>query len=188
MKGYTSRQEVENYLLITIDASFYDQIESWQEQIEKHIDKLTGRNFVADDEATEKSYDGDGTKTLLIDDCVSIDEIKINDKEIDEADYYLYPANETPKKKIVLAGTVFAKGNQNVTIKAKWGYSVEAPDDIKFAATVMVAGIINYSLNAEGETQSESIGSYSVSYKNEKQWQDFDRIQAILKYYKRYIF
>ena len=79
MKGYTSRQQIENYLLITVDPSFYTQINSWIEQIETYIDKTTGRNFIADTVASAKLYDGDGTSELLIDDCVDVTEVKIDD-------------------------------------------------------------------------------------------------------------
>jgi hypothetical protein len=60
------------------------------------------------------------------------------------------------------------------------------PADIKFAATVLVAGIINYSADVAGEVKSMSLGGYSVTYKDEKQWQDFDRVSEILKLNKKF--
>lgn len=191
-KGYTTRQEIENYLLITIDSSFYAQVENWIAEIEKYIDKKTGRNFVADSVASEKVYDGYNEPTLVIDDCVDVTEVKIGDDDAlvegSDEDYVLYPANDLPKTRIKLIGSLFPSGDQNVHVTGKWGYSAAVPDDIKMIATVLVAGIINYSLNAEGEVQSMSIGRYSVTYKSEKQWQDFDRIAEVIKYYKKYVF
>lgn len=101
-----------------------------------------------------------------------------------------YPANhaadDLPISELRNLGTIFYKGFQNIKIKAKWGYSVTAPTDIITVTTILVAGIINYSLNAEGEVKTMSIGRYSVTYKDEKSWQDFDRIKGILEYYKKY--
>lgn len=201
MKGYTTRQQIENYLLITIDPSFYTQVNSWIEQMEKYIDQVTGRNFVADAVATERLFDGNNANIFGIDDCISITSLKQGDGSISspsiywttlvkDQDYMEYPANhaadDLPISELRNLGTIFYKGFQNIKIKAKWGYSVTAPTDIITVTTILVAGIINYSLNAEGEVKTMSIGRYSVTYKDEKQWQDFDRIKGILEYYKKY--
>ena len=200
-KGYTTRQQIENYLLITIDSSFHSQVDSWIEQIEKYIDQVTGRNFVADSVATERLYDGNNANILPIDDCVSITKVEQGDGSmssvssqwdelIKDEDYMEYPANHTadglPISELRTLGFVFYRGFQNVKIKAKWGYSVTVPLDIMTIATVLVSGIINYSFSAEGEVKSMSIGRYTVTYKDEKQWQDFDRVKGILEYYKKY--
>ena len=105
------------------------------------------------------------------------------------ADYVTYPANRLPKTKITMRGAYFPRGPlQAIKITGKWGFSVNVPADIVQAATVLTAGIINYSLNAEGEVANMSIGRYSVTYKEEKQWQDFDRIKGILDSYKKFTF
>jgi len=51
-----------------------------------------------------------------------------------------------------------------------------------------VSGIINYSLNAEGEVSSISVGRYTVSYKDDKQWQDFDRANKMLDMLRKITF
>ena len=193
-KGYTTRQNIENYLLITIDPTFHAQVETWIEEIEAYIDQQTGRNFKADAVASARYFDGDNTPTLLIDDAVAITEVvldSVNSPTIVElpADYVTYPANRLPKTKITMRGSYFPRGPlQAIKITGKWGFSVNVPADIVQAATVLTAGIINYSLNADGEVQTMSIGSYSVTYKAEKQWQDFDRIKGILDSYKKFTF
>jgi hypothetical protein len=191
-KGYTTRQEIQNYLLITIDASFYAQVDNWIAEIEKYIDQKTGRNFIADTVASEKLYDGYNEPTLLIDDCVDVTEVKIGDDdpltEGSDEDYVVYPANFLPKTRLKLILSTFPSGDQNIHVTGKWGYSVTVPDDIKMIATVLVAGIINFSLNAEGEVQQMSIGRYSVTYKTKDEWQDFKKVDEILKYYKKYVF
>lgn len=194
MKGYTTIEKVENYLLIDVEEYFEPQVEEWIGQVEKMIDRMTGRGtFIAETEGeelavSEKLYDGDGSDTLLTDDLISIESIEIDDNDPldpDEPDYYLYPANRTPKNKIKLNGGVFTKGNQNVKVNAVWGYSEDVPEDIVFAATVIVAGIINASGNQQG-IRSMTIGNYSVTYDGEKGFDDFKKAEEILKSYKKF--
>jgi len=197
LKNYTTLQNIQNYLLITVKPSFQTQVDTWMEEIEKYIDQKTGRNFVADTTASAKYYDGDDTCKLLIDDAVAITELNIGgtvmatdtDPLLADGDYILYPANELPKTKIELRGSYFpAYPKRAIKVTGKWGYSAVVPADITAVATILVAGIINYSLNADGEVSSETIGRYTVSYKDEKQWQDFERVEGILKYYKKFTF
>jgi hypothetical protein len=189
-KGYTSETELENYLLTDIASWFSSQITSWIEVVEKYIDNFTNRNFKADTVASEKLYDGDGSNSLLIDDCVEITKLEIDEeeyKEVDE-DFYSYPANDECKDEIQLPSAVFTEGYQNVAITAKWGFSATVPSDIEFAATVLLAGIINQSLPHEGEVQSMAVGSFQVSYKTEQQQSDYDKAIKILESYKKFTF
>lgn len=183
MKGYTNKTSIENYLLVSIDESFDDQIEAWIGSVEKIIDKMTGRNFIADEEASERVYDGDNTGILLIDDAIEITKVEVDGTEVTD-DCYIYPANTLPKGKIRLSNGVFNRGMQNISVEAKWGYSEDVPDDIAFAATVMVAGIVNNS-RGDGEVSSERIGNYQVSY-SEGGIDDLKQSMDILNSYKKY--
>lgn len=186
MKGYTTKTAIENYTLQDIDSSFDSQIEEWIESVEEFIDQYTGKNFVVDAEAEDEArvFDGDNETTLFIDPAISISKIEIDDEEVDEEDYFLYPANKTPKTKIVLEGQFFTKGKQNITITGRWGYSESVPKDIKLAATILVAGIISYADDTKGKVRSESIGRYSVSYDTDKGWNDFQKVMSILDFYR----
>lgn len=190
MSQYCSISDIENYLLIEVDPSFESQVSDWIEVMSKYIEEKTGRIFIADDEATDKLYDGDSSNLVIIDDAISVNSVSIKEgdswRELDSDEYFIYPANRIPKTFIVANGWKFPKGYQNIKVNAKWGYAKEIPEDIKFACAVLVSGIINNSLSHEGEIQSVNIGAYSVSYKNQKQWQDFDQIDKILENYKRY--
>ncbi len=193
MKGYTTKQAVENYTLQNIAGSFTAQITSWIESVEQFIDQWTDRNFVADTVATTRVYDGTGEDEMDFDDFVSITKLEVGEEladrvEIIAADYRTYPANETPKTTIQLKDGYFTTGNQNVVVTAKFGYSVACPADITLAATILMAGIINYSNNAKGKVQSETIGRYSVTYNSEKGWQDFKNAMRILDSYKKFDF
>jgi hypothetical protein len=201
-RKYTSLTEVENYLLIDVDDSFQDQVESWIEYMTEYIEQETGRVFEADSEASEKTFEVKdrrelsvggavaAVKELLINECAGtgVTKLVIDDDEIDEGDYLLYPMNEDPKTRIVLtsdSGLSFTEDEQNIVVTAHWGYSSEVPSDIKFVCTVLVAGIINNSWSHEGELASITMGRYSASFKTESQVKDFETAKEILKKYKK---
>ena len=190
-KGYTTKINLERYTLQTIDASFDAQITSWIESIEKFIEKYTGRIFIADTTASEKVYDGEGGSKQKFDEFISLTKVEIGEDtktEIESDDYRIYPNNEERKNKIQLKENYFTKGYQNVTITAKWGYSINCPADLTLAATTLLAGIINYSNDAKGKIRSESIGRYTVAYTDDQGWQDFKRAMMILNSYKQFHF
>lgn len=201
-KGYTTKSTVENYILQDIDSSFDSQLDAWIASIERVIDNYTGRNFKADDTASARVYDGDGTNELIVDECIQVTKVETgNDPYGDSfaeipstgADkYFTYPANATarmvPIHKISLSARCFPAGQQNNRITAKWGYSATPPEDIQFAACVFVAGVLNQHRQGGDEIKSESIGAYSVTYNSDKgsnSWADFDRAKQILDQYKR---
>lgn len=188
MKGYCTKTDLENYTLRTIDVSFNSQITAWIEQIEKYIDRYTGRNFLGDTTSSEKVYDGNNSQTLLVDDYVTLTKVEVNDVEIPTVSIYSYPVNTEQKYKIHLDGYIFTYGHQNITITAKWGYSSSVPADIRLAATILLAGIIAYADSAGKQKKSESIGSYNVSYESDKGWQDFSHAKDILDSYRRLTF
>lgn len=197
---YTDQSAIENYLLIDVDATYLDQLDEWIEGVSREIMHITGRQFLADAEASERVFDGDSTPELLIDDCVEITKVERgNDTyggsftEVSEggASGYValpnnYAARGVPIRKLLYRGGEWGTGEQNQRITAKWGYAAEVPADIKFAATVIVAGILNATRKDQGEIQSERIGNYSVSYRDEKGWADLENVKQTLASYKRY--
>lgn len=197
-KGYTTKEAVENYNLVEIDNSFNDQVDEWIESVEEYIDHETNRDFgpVSRDEdgdidavAEDRTFDGDGSNTLVIDAAAEIEEIRFSETgdPIDVDQYVLHPIRKDTTTQIVLKNLRFPRGMQNIYVKAKWGYAA-VPKDIKLAATVLVAGIINNAWQSEGEVQSMTIGRYSVTYKTKQQVDDFNKIEEILAFNKRYTF
>jgi hypothetical protein len=203
-KGYTTRTEIENFLLITIDPTFYTQVDNWIIDIEKYIDQQTGRNFVADTVAVARYFDGDNSRELLIDDAVAITEIVVGDTTLiadtdpldADGDFIFYPANELPITKITLRSLTFPSYPlRGIKVTGKWGYSVACPTDIRHAATVLVSGIITNAWTPEGIVQQESVGRYSVSYKlqgelinNQMLKERLDQVLKTLDSYKKYSF
>jgi hypothetical protein len=178
-------------LLIDIEASFESKVQQFINAVTAYIERYTGRKFSVDSSASTRTYDGDGTNEIYIDDAFEITKVEVSygfGSDFTEiTDYYTYPSNTKPITKIILPYNYFWQGNQNVKVTAKWGYGASVPEDLSFAATVMVAGIINSSNQHEGEVQSETIGRYSVTYKTgSNQAHDFSNAKDILKMYKRY--
>ncbi|RKZ11026.1 hypothetical protein DRQ25_00775 [Candidatus Fermentibacteria bacterium] len=201
-KGYTTKEDIENYILSDIDSSFDDQIDEWIEAVENIIDKMTNRNFIADTEATARLFDGDGSEKLIIDEAVEITKVEVGNDDYGASfsevsasgagRYFLEPSNFTvrnlPVYMVTLRSQVFVCGKQNQRITAKWGSFVAVPEDISFAATVFVAGILNQSRQGGDEIKSEKIGNYQVTYNTDKDgnsWADFSRAMAILSVNKR---
>jgi len=172
---YTQKSQIQNYLMINIADSFDSQINKWIEAVSNWIDGYTGKKF-EQESATEKLYDGDGSKELLISDLLTLTKIEtldfdgdVDETVDDSSEYYLYPSNDTPKSSIVLNPSnspiaCFPSGNQNIKITGTFGHSATVPEDIRLVATKLVAGIIeekNYSL--AGVVKSEKIGQYTIT-------------------------
>ena len=180
---YTTKTNIEKYLVITIDASYNTKVAEWIEAMSRFMDKKTGRTLVEADETTRK-YDGDGTDTVLIDNCNTITAVESpNGTAISPIEY---PANSESKTKLVLDGDYFAKGLQNVEVTGKFGvFADDVPDDIEFAATVLVAGIVYNSMNQKDDISSETVGKYSVSYKGARERADYKQALDIINTYKK---
>jgi hypothetical protein len=207
-KGYTSEENIESYGLVDIAGSFSNQIDGWIEGVEGIIDDITGRNFIADEEASPRLFDGPGSKKLIIDDAVEITKLEIglddyggNFQEILASGvnrYFTLPANgmdnagkPVPFTALQLRAHFFQSGMQNQRVTAKWGYSVDVPKEIEFAATVFAFGIVNQQRQSGQSVKSEKIGNYAVTYNSDNgkdSWGDFERALAILDKYKRYYF
>ena len=183
----TTIEKIKNYALIEIESGYEPTVQLFIDSVTAHIERYTNRKFTTDEEATERVFDSNGTGEIFIDDAVEITEVKDNDNVIDEDNYRLYPSNRLPKTRIILPSHKFSSGAQNIAVTAKWGFG-EIPKDLEFAATVMVAGIINsqQSKQSGGEIQSETIGRYQVSYAaNSSQSHDFSNAKSILKMYRK---
>lgn len=202
-KGYTDKTAIEQYLLRSIDSSFNNQVNEWIEGVENTIDLITGRNFVADTAATARLYDGDGSDTLAIDDAIEVSTVEIGADNYGGTframvatganRFFTLPNNHTAVKEpithIELNSDTFIHGRQNQKVTAKWGYSAAAPADIKRAATVFVAGIINQNSPSGDQVKSKRIGDYQVTYNTDKggdAFTDFDTAIATLDAYKRF--
>jgi len=171
----TTKTKVLNYLQIDtnafIDAGFSD----WELSVSAWIEKFTGKDFVPAVEST-RYFDGNGKRTLYVDDLVSVSSIKILDTNGDTIetltegisnDYLLYPLNETPKFEIRLTTSssvgAFYLGNYKVEITGIWGNETDVPVDIELAAIMMLGMIIKQGIDG-GVVSGTRLGDYSVNY------------------------
>ena len=200
LKNYCSTVDLENYLHIDIDAGGADFAINGAVSI---IEKLTGRVFKSDEVASIRYFDGDGSRELMIDDCVEITKVELglntygdSREEIPATGltgYIKQPFNnsavERPITSILLRDRRWIVGNGNHAITAKWGYFTAVPADIKLSAIILSAGIYLQGKNSNGSNgiKSESIGNYSVSYDDPSGWEDYDKVMKILLNYKKYV-
>ncbi|MEA3464202.1 MAG: hypothetical protein U9R14_03985, partial [Patescibacteria group bacterium] len=175
VKGYTTKAKVAEFLNETISITLEDIILA----VEKFIDEYTGRNFIADTEATVRYFNGDSSQNLIIDDCIDVTKVEVGNNsygdsysEINESGtdrYYTLPINNkaefVPIRKIHLRARTWAEGIGNHKITAKWGFSETCPADISKAASILAAGIYKYGRSGSmGGIKSEKIGDYNISF------------------------
>lgn len=182
-KTYTTKTAIEQYLDITLsETNITDaQITEWIDAMSELIDKKTNREIFAEGETT-RVYDGDNTKILLIDDCHSISDVTVNGVSVE---VYEYPANKGYTSRIEMDGASFTKGKQNVEVTAVFSMHAELPNDIKTACTILVAGLVNNALYGDKRGVSEQFDNYRITYTNDAQKTDYERLESILKQYKR---
>ena len=198
-KLYTTQERLENFLGVSIASGKTDDLINGAIDI---VDQITGRNFVADTEATARYYNGNGKNEMRIDDCIEITKILRgldsyfdNSEEIEAggtSGYFLLPEyspSQFPIQKIHLRGSWFITGIRNNEITAKWGFSKVCPDDVILATTIIAGGLWGANnLSGSGEIKSEKIGNYNVSYdvgSGSGGWNSYNRAKEILGTYKR---
>jgi hypothetical protein len=178
--NYTDKSAVQSYLLTNIDISFDAQLTAWITAMSRFMDKYTGRTLV-EETATTRTYDGNGLDDLKIDDVNDLGAVTVDGVTITA---YAYPSNSVRKYLLKRYGDTFTVGMQNVSVTGKFGYFTALPEDIKYACTVLVAGIVNQSNKQTDGVRSEKVGEYQVTYKDEKERADYARAMQILDGYK----
>lgn len=186
---YTTKEDIENYILKTIDDAFDAQLGEWIKAMSNYIEHVTKRRIYRETSETFK-YDGDGSDLIVIGDCTDITEVKVDDRVMTrDVDYTTYPKNKGYTSRIALLdGWRFTKGVNNIEVTARQSMASSIPADINFACTVLVAGIINNQLFNDKKGTTERIGGYSITYKEDKEVQDFSQVKNILAGYTRIVF
>ena len=192
MKGYTTTDKVADFLKTTIPAN---SIDDYIEAAEKFIDEYTLRNFKADNALSERIFTRKNVDDFVeISNLYGSDDVTGTFTEITE--FVALPLNALADGKSYNRFEC-VDSYRYYKLNAKWGYSVEVPSDIEFAATFIAAGMFAYNNSIlSGPVKSEKIGEYSVTYAtSEKTSQTNDsnnalegigRIKAILDHYKKF--
>lgn len=184
----TTKSEIENYLLTTIDASFNTQVDKWIKAMQTYIESLANRSIL---ELASKTYryTGNNAHVLFVDDFTEITEVKIGGTTLPDTEYVAKPFNLTYVNQLrYVNGSKWSGAKEgDIEITGKKGMFAEAdvPEDLRFACTVLVAGIVQASSNENKEIQSETIGRYSVSYKTDTQKVDYKNALEIARSYRR---
>ncbi len=195
---YTTKSNVENYLLTEIGNVFDTQISDWISAADTYINNYTGRpNGFEEVDASIKYYDGNGEREIDIDECIEVTSVQIleaNGEDVESTlvegqsnDYIVYPYNTTPIYIIKLVNTAivgsFYKGKKRIKITAKWGYKSAVPADITLASTILVSGVVEQGLKG-GKVKNESLGDYSVGFEMMKDSPNMLSVNKMLDNYK----
>jgi hypothetical protein len=194
-KNYTSEKKVEAFLGVEIEFGGADNAINEAVNL---VDKITGRNFVADSVASARLFSGQAGLDLIIDDCVEITKVEMGSDmygdsfaEVASTKYIKLPLNYTAKSlpitRLHVKDDYWTSGVANHRITAKWGYSVAVPSAVELATTILAGGVYMFNKGgASGDLNSESIGNYSVSYANAEGWKAYKRAVEILNSFKRF--
>ena len=162
-KGYASTDLVQSVGNLTLTEAQRDQWRVLLGAAEDTIDQITGRSFVADGTAAAyvtRLFDGDGTRTLVVDDLLTLNELTVDDIVVASTDYVLKPTNTTPKVTIVLLYSAASRDRENVDVEGIWGYSTTPPEAIQMATAILVAR----KLSAPAWLRSQAVDGYAATY------------------------
>lgn len=166
--------ELEKYLLQDIDSSYSTFVSTVISIVEDYIEKYTGIDF-ENTTAGDRYFDGSGNDELTVDEFRSPTALIIYDIDgnqlfslTENTDYYTYPLNDTQKNTIKLRKssgktTYFPAYDRAVKLSATFGFAT-VPNPIKLVALKLAGKILEKGLKG-GEASAESLGEYSIDYK-----------------------
>lgn len=182
--AYTDKTAVQNYTLTNIDASFDTQLTAYIAAMSEFANTRAGYPIYRTAPSTN-TYDGNGESHLPISPVVSITEVQVDGAVVTPLQA---PYNASYKTELILPGQCFTNDYANVTVTGIHAFSATLPEKIKWAVTVLVAGIVNQVNNQTEGVQSEKIGEYQVSYKDQAQRADYTLALKIIDSYRRVMF
>lgn len=191
--SYITESDLENFIIQDIDSSYSAWIASVIAYIEDYIEQYTG--LVFDNSASATQYfDGIGGDILTIGEYQSLTSVQTLDSSgnvmetlVDGTDYVGYPYNDATKNslKLLTGGqrSCWPEWDRSVKITGVFGYTT-VPGPVKVAAVKLAAKVINEGLKG-GQVSQESLGSYSVTYRELDESVDSLGIKEILNQYRR---
>lgn len=185
VKNYTTKVNIEKYLLKTIDVSHDATITRWITAMSLAMDAHTKRPL-HDTEVSTIAYDGDGTDLMIIRDCNTITSVSVDGTEM-ITQIAQYPTTKPYTSRIALKdGYKFTKGMQNVVVNAKQAMSSgTTPDaDIVTACTILVGMMVRNQILGEDAGVTEKIGDFSITYPHAYKG-DMNTALMLLSGYKR---
>lgn len=193
---YTTKNDIKKYLGIGWETGIDDFVDSTIATAQDYVERYCGgerfekRWFNDDDQVKTRKYSGNDGEIVLIDDLRDLSSIKVDNIEYKEdTDIILFPLNDDVKTQIQMnrntysslslnsrirggfkSLSIFPKGQGNIEITGKFGYSTEVPEAIKMATTRIAASIIQENIGDSDlrMVKTESLGEYSVGYESAK--------------------
>jgi len=194
--AYTDKNQIEKYLGTTFPSSLNSQLVNWITAVTGWIENYVGFSF-ENDTASDRYFDGSGSRELLVDKYHTLVSIIIldingsNDITLDTNDIVQYPLNATPKDRIYIEGSgsviKFPSYRNAVKINAKWGWSATVPQEIQLATTRLMAHLLQKRLSG-GAVSQESLGDYSVSFHKIEESAELLGVTNILDQYRNLVF
>lgn len=183
-KAYTTKTNVEKYLVKTINASENDNIAQFIESMSLMMDSYCARPLHDTEEATIK-YDGTGGELLHVQDCNTVTAVVMDGMDI-TADIFEYPTTKDYTSRIALNGVNFNKGRQNIEVTAipAMHGGETPPANIVQACTMLVGMMVRMQILGDDAGVTERMGDYTITYpKGYKS--DMDLVKSILNGYRR---
>lgn len=185
--AYTDKTTVQNYTLKNIDNSFDTQLNEWILAMSEYCDTLAGYPIYRDTPDTH-IYDGGGKCALMIDPVHTITEVLVDTVAPDAAALVKWPYNTDIKTQLVLRSGIFTDDFANVSVTGVHCLKKVLPDQVKWACTVFVSGLVAQSDNQTEGVLQEVIGEYRVTYRTQEERADFIRAREIITNLRRITF
>ncbi len=186
--AYHTEGDLENIKLQDIDSSFSTWISSVIAMVEAYIDQYTGRNFSGTSGSGTKYYDLSESDEVTVDPFTAITSVKILDidgnteRTLETTDYFLYPLNDSLQYTIKLRSGSFPERSKGLEVIGTFGYT-SVPLPVKLAAIKLSSRIVDEGLRG-GQVGSESLGDYSIDYKDINDEADALGVKEILNQYR----
>lgn len=190
--SYLTEGDLENFLLQDIDASFSTFIASVITWVTDYINQYCGINF-ENSASVDKYFDGNGTEDLFVGEYQSLSGVLVLDSDgntlatlTENTDYWKYPYNESVYDTIRLVPggkyTFWPNRKRVAKITGVFGRA-SVPTPVKLAAVKLAAKVINEGLRG-GQVNAETLGSYTINYREIDESAESLGIKEILNQYR----
>lgn len=176
---YTTKTEVQSYLLTNIDAAFDARLTMYIKAMSEFADDKAGYPIFREDPET-RLYDGNNERSIGIDMGHTITEVLVDGVAPADENLLEFPYNSPMKWELRLKSGTFTYGQANVSVTGVFCRFMTLPEKVKWAVTVLVAGIVNQVNNQTEGVKSEKVGEYAVTYRDQKERADFQMAMDIL--------
>jgi hypothetical protein len=197
---YTDQLRVEDLIGRELSDQEASGLDTLIGAVSIQIDTYTGRSWSPVDEsddgdleASERYFDGTGSKEVWVDDFIGLEKVEILDSTggisvslTEETDWQTFPPNKNPKNSVRLRSYRFPNDVGNVRITAIWGGG-SPPADVIAVCTELVGKYMVRSAET-GPFKRESIEGYSKELLSDTEFiGDSSSVLSKLDHYKKIV-